>query len=209
MPEQAVDAHLLLLIEKLSSYSLISDFFYLAGGTALAFYLEHRVSEDIDLFSRNTFEVEKYLYLLQTMSGKLLIAEEGTIHCIIEGIKVSLLFYPYQLLFPQKQIRGLNIVSFEDIACMKAVALSQRGEKKDFFDMFEILKIIKPAELKNMLLKKYGQERVNCYHILKSFFYFDDAEDSPDPLSLKSVAWPEVKQFFIDHEADLTKGFLF
>jgi hypothetical protein len=38
-----------------------------------------------------------------------------------------------------------------------------------------------------LFLEKYGESRINCYHILKSFFYFDDADQQPDPLSLNGV----------------------
>ncbi len=91
---------------------------------------------------------------------------------------------------------------------MKVIAITQRADKKDFYDLYEILKHFQPLELKDMFLKKYGGQRINCYHILKSFFYFQDAEDSPDPISLNGTTWDEVKTFFINNERKLTKGLM-
>ncbi len=208
MFEQAIDAKVLLLIKDISKIQEIADNFYLAGGTALALQLGHRKSDDIDLFSQRHFPVEHYSQVLLALNGKILIEEEGTIHALVEGIKVSLLYYPYKLLLPFKTIAGLNMASIEDISCMKIVALSQRAEKKDFFDAYEILKIYKPIELKKMFVEKYGIEKINCYHILKSFFYFDDAENSPEPVTLRGTTWNEVKAFFRNNEKMLTKDLL-
>ncbi len=208
MFEDAVDPRLLLLIKRISKIQEIASNFYLAGGTALAIQLGHRKSDDIDLFSQRHFSVEHYSQLLLTLSGKILIEEEGTIHALIKNIKLSLLYYPYKVLLPFKTIEGLNIASTEDIACMKIVALSQRAEKKDFFDVYEILKVFKPVELKKMFIEKYSIEKINCYHILKSLFYFEDAENSPEPVSHYGTTWDDVKAFFRNNEKILTKDLL-
>lgn len=208
MFEQAIDARVLLLIKDISKIREIADNFYLAGGTALALQFGHRKSDDVDLFSQKRFSVEHYSQLFLALNGKILVEEEGTIHALVEGVKVSLLYYPYKLLLPFKTIAGLNMASIEDISCMKIVALSQRAEKKDFFDAYEILRIYKPVELKRMFLEKYGVEKINCYHILKSFFYFDDAENSPEPVTLRGTTWNEVKAFFRNNEKMLTQDLL-
>jgi hypothetical protein len=56
-----------------------------------------------------------------------------------------------------------------------------------------------------MFLEKYGKERINCYHILKSFFYFADVEEAPNPISLNNTTWEQVKSFFLTHEKTLTE----
>jgi hypothetical protein len=54
--------------------------------------------------------------------------------------------------------------------------------------------------LKTMFLKKFGEERINCYHILRSFFYFADVEDAPEPVSLNNTTWEQVKSYFLTNE---------
>lgn len=208
MFEQAIDARVLLLIHKFSKMREIAGHFYLAGGTALAIQLGHRKSDDIDLFSQKPFNVEQFSHSILTLNGVILAEDDGTIHALVDGVKVSLLYYPYKLLLPYTLFAGLNMASLEDTACMKIVALSQRAEKKDFFDVYEILKMYKPVELKRMFLEKYGIEKINCYHILKSFFYFDDAENSPEPVTHRGKTWAEVKAYFRDNEKMLTKDLL-
>ncbi|MCK4605139.1 MAG: nucleotidyl transferase AbiEii/AbiGii toxin family protein [Deltaproteobacteria bacterium] len=208
MFEQAFDSRLLLLAGKLFSIADIAERFYLAGGTALAMHLGHRKSDDLDLFSEKEFSIEKLCKIIEKLNGQILIAEQETIHANVEGMKLSLLLYPYKLIKPLQKFDGIRIAGIEDIASMKVVAISQRADKKDFYDLYEIMKHFQPLELKDMFLKKYGRQRINCYHILKSFFYFQDAEDSPDPISLNGTTWDEVKAFFINNERKLTEGLM-
>lgn len=205
MFKYAVDPKLLLLIERLSKVAEVRSRFYLAGGTGLALQFGHRRSDDLDFFSATPFDVERIARTVIELDGRILAQEEGTIHCIIDGVKVSFLFYPYPVLYPFQSVEGFGMASVGDIACMKAIAISQRGEKKDFFDMVEILRRHEPRQIKEMFMKKYGSRRVNCYHILKSLFYFADAEDSPDPVSLNNSTWPSVKDFLLKREKDLMR----
>jgi len=208
MFEQALDPQTVLLIKKLAQQKSFSDFFYLAGGTALSLHLGHRRSEDIDLFTRKQFSVEYYSDIVTSVEGQILIAEQGTVHCIVNNVKLSLLYYPYPLLNSQADFHGLKVASIADIACMKAIAISQRAEKKDFYDFAEILKILPPAEIRKMLFEKFGQKKINCYHMLKSFFYFSDVEHSPDPVSLNGTSWEDVKQYLSSREKEISSGFL-
>jgi len=201
----AVDKQLLLLIDQLAVRPDVTEPFYLAGGTGLALQLGHRTSIDIDLFSQQTFNAERYATLLIGSGGRVTQAEEGAVHGEAAGVKISFLHYPYPVLKPFQDVHGLKVASVDDIAAMKVVAISQRGDKKDFFDLYEILKMISPRDLKALFLKKFGASRINCYHILKSFLYFDDAEQQPDPLSLNTTTWEQVKGYFVMHEKELMR----
>lgn len=205
MFEQAVPSKLLLVMERLAGIAEIGSTFYLAGGTALALYLGHRESRDIDLFSSKAFDVEKLSRRVLDLEGRILAQEEGTLHAVIDGIRVSFLYYPYNLLHPLTGFRGLQVASMEDIACMKAVAIGQRGDKKDFYDVVELLKVMEPLHYKNILLRKYGSRKINCYHILKSLFYFSEADDSPDPVTLNNTTWEMVKSYLLAKENELTE----
>jgi len=59
-----VDKQLLLLIDSLAAHAETAETFYLAGGTGLALRLGHRTSIDIDLFSQETFNSERYVSLI-------------------------------------------------------------------------------------------------------------------------------------------------
>lgn len=201
----AVDNQLLLLIELLSSQPDIAEHFYLAGGTGLALQLGHRTSIDIDLFSKDAFHAERYASIIIELGGRVIQSESGTVHGVVGGVRLSFLLYPYKMLQPLQLFRGMQVASIADIAAMKAVAISQRGDKKDFFDMYEIFKTFSHHDLKTLFIEKFGEARINCYHILKSFLYFDDADQQPDPLSLNGTTWKQVKSYFVDHEKELMR----
>ena len=81
---------------------------------------------------------------------------------------------------------------------MKLVAISGRGCRKDFADLYLILQDEPSLEgYFDLLPRKYGESRVNAYHILKSLTYFDDAESEPMPQMLVPFDWKECKAFFI------------
>lgn len=200
-----VNNTLLSLIDQLADRPAIADSCYLAGGTALALQLGHRVSIDLDFFTPTPFTPEKYELLLIKLGCTIISAEKDTIHASQTGARISLISYPYPCITPFVTFRGINLASIKDIACMKAVAIAQRSEKKDFFDMYELLKQIDVAELKQDFFNKYGNSRINCYHILKSFFFFDEAEQQPDPLSLNNTTWQQVKDYFGKHERELMR----
>jgi len=80
---------------------------------------------------------------------------------------------------------------------MKIEAVAGRGKKRDFVDLAFILKSTE-MDLEQLLefhQKKYGPERVNIIHLLKSLAYFDDAESDPDPVMLIPFSWTETKEF--------------
>jgi len=206
--EHAISDRLFLLIQRLSKIAEIADTFYMAGGTALALYLGHRQSNDLDFFSEKDFNTEKYAQIVLKLGGTIIEEETGTLHAVIDNTKVSFIHYPYRLIKPLKQELGIRLASIEDIACMKVIAILQRGEKKDFFDIYEILKRFSPLMIKEMILEKYGDKKINCYHVLKSFFYFDEADKTLDPVSLNDTSWDDVKEYFLKNEATLTEGLL-
>jgi len=95
--------------------------------------------------------------------------------------------------------QGIKLAQVKDIALMKLVAISDRGTKKDFFDLYEICQqTMSLDELFSLLPKKFVNVDYNKYHLLKSLVYFDDAETDPDPDMLKVISWEQVKKFFID-----------
>jgi predicted nucleotidyltransferase component of viral defense system len=195
-----------LLTEALQSVDTVHRRFYLAGGTALALQLGHRKSEDLDFFCPDDFESEQLTQDILSLGGMIVTEGPGTIHASVGSSKLSFFRYSYPLLGNTRTIGNIRVASIEDIACIKVIAIAQRAEKKDFFDVYEILKRISPSSLRDLVLRKYGDKRVNCYHVVRSFFYFDEAERSLDPVSLNDTTWEQVKSFFLSNENELTQG---
>ena len=81
---------------------------------------------------------------------------------------------------------------------MKVSAISQRGAKRDFIDLYFIMNKLEMSIADVMLhyFEKYKDFKPNPIHALKSLTYFDDAEKEIMPFMKIPVQWPEIKGFF-------------
>ena len=183
--------------EVISELAPLVEDFYLAGGTGLALHLGHRRSRDLDLFSYDTFDPESFVHKLQGFPEFGVMSKgEGTLHCTLRGVKISLLAYPYPLLFPAGQLGRLRIAQVRDIACMKIAAIAGRATKRDFVDLYLVSRDQELRLILDLFKRKFGQANYSLPHILKSLTYFEEAEIDPMPDMLMNVSWPEVKEFF-------------
>lgn len=173
--------------------------FYLSGGTGLALQLGHRKSFDFDFFASRDFSPEELSSLIarHKMASQGEIRSRGTMHCILEEIKTSFVFYEGSLIFPLLQFNSLNVADWRDITTEKLRIVADRVQKKDFYDLFFGLSLLGMDKLLKLAFEKFGRS-VNYFHILKGMTYFEDAENNPEPLLLdKSVTWDRIKHFFL------------
>lgn len=171
----------------------------LAGGTGLALQLGHRVSEDFDFFRTDDMDVRSlHRVLTQVGSYETLQEAEHTLTVICMKIKLSFFRVRDPFVYKTVPYRFFDVASPREIALMKLIAISGRGARKDFVDLYTILRGGESLrELFRALPKKYGAERANEYHILKSLTYFADAEEEPMPRLFEPFDWEECKRFFI------------
>ncbi|MEA1928390.1 MAG: nucleotidyl transferase AbiEii/AbiGii toxin family protein [Candidatus Auribacterota bacterium] len=173
---------------------------YLAGGTAAALQLGHRISVDFDFFTPEEFSPRAFAGDLAKLG---LFYEEqadkGTVLGEFEGIKFSIFIYKYPLIFPPLKYLSLDIADIRDIAAMKIDAVANRGAKRDFVDLYFICKSgYKLADLLKFYDMKYGMLASNLIHIQKSLVFFSDADPEEMPRMLKDVLWEEIKKYFED-----------
>ena len=194
MFSQSIDEKTKRVFEKIAQ-SKIAKNFYLAGGTALAIQLGHRESIDLDWFCQTDFSNRDIKDELSEM-GKFQLRNEdkGTIHGELDGVKITFLRYKYDQLYPFVSFEGINLADERDIAAMKLDAISTRGSKKDFFDLYFLLEKYSLPDLIEFFEKKFSHIIYNKLHILKSLAYFEDAENEPEPMLLKEASWEKVKE---------------
>ncbi|MCL2074575.1 MAG: nucleotidyl transferase AbiEii/AbiGii toxin family protein [Marinilabiliaceae bacterium] len=161
------------LLKKLMHDEKLSHF-YLVGGTALALYMGHRISIDLDLFSQRLFDIDETLeYLVKKYDFKLYKSSNATLIGSIDLIKVDCIRYDYPFAQPPKEYDGIRIYSMPDIAAMKLTAISQSGNRlKDFID---IAFLSTKMSLENMLEAfriKYPNTSVMT--AVRGITYFDD-----------------------------------
>jgi hypothetical protein len=173
----------------------------LVGGTALALQYGHRESVDLDFFG--SLDLEDIAIVLKPFESVQLIRNSTNIKIyLVNGIKVDFVNYPYDWIDQAVLEEGLVLASDKDIAAMKIAAITGRGSKKDFIDLY-------------FLLKKYSLDEIIAFYIqkfpdatkliaLKSLVYFSDADAEPTPKMIHKVSWEEAKLTIIA----ATKDFL-
>ena len=172
--------------------------FSLVGGTALALKYGHRISIDLDLFSHLPFDNNEIIADLESEFGDEFSLqfnrEKFGIFCYINEIKVDIIKHPFILLQDVELLEGLRIYHTTDIVAMKVNAILGRGKKKDFWDIFELLHHYSLPDIIQFYYDKFPDQQL-IIGIPYALTYFDDAEQSEDPISLKGQTWPEVKKF--------------
>ena len=176
--------------------------FVLAGGTAVALHLGHRMSSDFDFFTMRHFRPDGLHHALNglKLETKVLQEEPGTLTVSADGIKVSFFYYPYALSETMSTLHGAPVAGLIDIASMKLMAMMQRGAKRDYVDLYWILQDVPFSKVAENLVNRYGGNRVNPLVIGKALVFFQDADSDPDPKYLgKRTAWGKIKKYFTDH----------
>lgn len=188
-------------LEVLGKSKLLDDF-YLAGGTGLALAFGHRMSIDLDFFSSKKTDMQHMAKeLKRTGNFEVGTLEERTLHGIFKGTRLSLMHYSYKMLRETCTYDNIQIADPIDIACMKISAISSRGTKKDFVDLYYLLEKWSLKEILVYFEEKYETIGYNMMHILKSLSYFGDADNDPDPMFLKKThpSWVSMKRI-LQHE---------
>lgn len=171
---------------------------YLAGGTALALQMGHRISVDLDFFTRHEFNEEE----LSTKLGSLpKFIQDGTAKWTVWGrigeTKFSIFYYKYPLIEKTVPFEGIQLASLADISAMKIHAIEDRGTRRDFVDVYFLSKKYTLENMLDFYQKKYSVLEDHLYSILRSLDYFEDAEaESQMPKMILSVNWEEVKEYF-------------
>lgn len=192
---------------KLVSKINIINKSYLAGGTALALHLGHRISVDLDFFTPKVFDENVLSSELETL---LEFKKEGVAWRTVWGevgkTKFSIFYYKHPLIKKTVDFEDIKVLQKEDIAAMKIHSLEDRGSKRDFFDLYFLAKEFSLDQILDFYDQKYSSLADHLYSIIRSFDYFVDAEIDADPQMIIPVSWQEVKGFFRKQAMELAKN---
>lgn len=156
------------IIAAFKETSLVKNF-YLSGGTLLATrYLNHRKSYDLDFFTSHAFtfaDVEKEVKQI-VAKNQLVVVEvkhvadrwEWELKDKTESTKFELVWYDFKPLRRRRLWQGIMVDSIEDATANKMMAMIERHEPKDIFDIYYILKKTgwTVARLLRLLKQKFG-----------------------------------------------------
>jgi len=186
------------LIQTLQEEPLLQGF-YLVGGTALALQIGHRISVDIDLFTRNDYDVDDVLNLFIRKYGFQRSYQRGkTLKGTIDEVMVDLIRHDYEELQIIESNR-IRMLSAKDISAMKLNAITGDGTRiKDFVDVYFLLDQFSLEEMVEFYKTKYQQD--DGLMILRSLVYFDDVDLAEWPRLFREVSltFEQVKKRITD-----------
>ena len=196
--------------DALATLPMLSEF-YLAGGTALALQLGHRISYDLDFFSTSNAlgmaERSALARRLQKITPTTIKSEQDEqLYATIMGVEVSFIYQHHPLLFPLTEVNGLRLAQATDIGLMKLSAIKDRGTRRDFVDLYCLRKIAPFKTLFELLPQKYSDRPDFTVHLAYALQYFVDAENDTRELQmLQRVKWPDVKKYCTEGSNLLSK----
>lgn len=190
------------LLKKIQNIDAFSNL-RLVGGTALALQIGHRKSIDLDFFGVVDFEKIDTKEILSHFKSVEYLQKSKNINIFeINDIKVDFVNYNYPWLQEKVIVEGLVMAHQEDIAAIKIAAITGRGSKKDFIDLFFLLQTYSMQQILGFYNEKYFD--ASTYLALKSLSYFDDAEQEPSPEIISKVSWDTVKSTIKSHVKNFT-----
>jgi len=120
------------LLRKLNSVPELANT-RLVGGTALALWLGHRLSIDLDFFGQVEGDTEIISsYLVRDGFDVNIRSNQKNIHIFtINGVKTDIINYRYLWIDDLIEEDGIRLGGLKDIAAMKIAAITNRGSKKE------------------------------------------------------------------------------
>ena len=179
------------LLARLAPHEALHDF-ALGGGTSLALRFGHRWSVDLDFFTPGEFSSEILFERLSLEQATVTGRAPNSLTVDVCGVKLDLLRHAYRILAPVERIDGVTLVSLPDLAAMKLNAIANRGSKKDFFDLAELLDHFPIQQMIGFFAEKYPS--TDPFTVIRSLAWFDDAEQEPDPVALNGQSWERVME---------------
>jgi hypothetical protein len=110
--------------------------------------------------------------------------------------RVSAAYPPLEA--PRPGPHGVLIAGRKDLATMKLAVIAGRGLRRDFWELYEIVRSGLPIEdAAAAYLARFGLHESDLYHLARALTYFVDAEAAPAfPAGLSAEKWGQIKTFF-------------
>ena len=202
---KVVDQPTLDLLIKINDCDLFQNY-RLVGGTALALIHGHRKSIDLDFFGNekiDTFEMISFFKSIGIVND--VKSSKRIDSLFLNDIKVDIVHYPYQWIDEPLIEDSLRLATSKEIAAMKLAAITNRGSKKDFYDLNKLLQLFTLKQILGFYLEKFKDSSI--FFALKSLIYFDDAEEQETPLMFDEITWDQVKKNIVDAHLDYLNNY--
>lgn len=185
-------------------YKIFNNTYYLAGGTALALQIRHRQSLDFDLFKNKEITLHTKQRLIKEFTDhkiQTLVDTSDELSIALDNeIKISLINYYWDPILPLIKIPSLiPLLSIEETAATKAYAIGRRGNYRDYFDIYTIIKNRHTTlpKIIHLCEKKYG-EIFSRRMFLEQLIYLEDIPEDKNMIFLNEnyISSKEIEKFF-------------
>jgi hypothetical protein len=158
---------------------------YLAGGTAIAVHLQHRVSRALDFFLSEPVDMESLYDHLQA-TGHFVASQvaPGTINGVLGEARVQFLLAETQRnTEPLTLVGGIPVAGLGDLLAMKLKVVMDKGELRDYFDIMTIEERtpLKAEEGLGIFLERYRPKAPDevMSVIVRALGSLGDVQDDP------------------------------
>lgn len=155
---------------------------YLAGGTALALQLAHRISFDFDIFVYKSIDqpLRKKIAKTVNVTTVYVNSEDQYTFTTNNNIEITFVWFDVPLLLPLIPTSSLSLATVADIAANKATILGLRATWRDYVDLFWITHVHKISieQIVTWAKQKYPKEFVEA-QFLEQLVYYEDITITP------------------------------
>ena len=204
---QTIEPRTLELLKKLQGEALMSSF-NLVGGTALALRIGHRISIDLDFFTKEEFDItELREMLVERYAMDVAFARGQTLKGFINGVMIDCIRFNYPHIKEPDIIDGVRLESIPDIIAMKLDAVSHNGTRiKDFIDIATLSSLYSFNDMLQFYQAKYPNS--NVLMPVKSLVYFDDINFGESVvMTNEPFDWGEIAKRLVEMTEHPTKIF--
>lgn len=175
LQKETIKDNTLELLKKLQREETLSTT-RLVGGTALALQIGHRISDDLDLFSKEPLDINA---IEQNLTHKFNFSahfiSKGSVRGEIDGIKIDILHHPYEWIDEPVCEEDIIMASLQDITAMKLNSIIHNGTRpKDFLDVAYLSQYFSYDNMRSLLVQKYPE--YDPILLDRCINYFDDIE---------------------------------
>lgn len=189
---ETIEGGTLELLRNLQSEVLLSSF-NLVGGTSLALRMGHRKSVDLDLFTKDDFDLQELRELLVNKYNLRVSYEKGkTLKGFINNVKIDLIKYDYPQVCSVETIEGIRFESIPDVIAMKLSAICDNGSRmKDFIDIAFLSSKYSFDDMLKFYSTKFPAS--NQMMLAKALVYFADIDFNEDIVMLNcDFNWDKI-----------------
>ncbi len=175
LQKETIKDNTLELLKKLQREETLSTT-RLVGGTALALQIGHRISVDLDLFSKEPLDINAIEQILtHKFNFSAHFISKGSVRGEIDGIKIDILHHPYEWIDEPVCEEDIIMASLQDITAMKLNTIIHNGTRpKDFLDVAYLSQYFSYDDMRSLLVQKYPE--YDPILLDRCINYFDDIE---------------------------------